>query len=179
MGKREYINKILKQNRVVKRRSDVLLRKNKNDKFVISQQNIMQNLYGRRTLNLTKKGLSRLSLKKLELLNRQQERFLESEKSTLSGRKRIQDRQFETLKSDEGGYPELTRRQFNKMLKIFDDDVIAQMRENKGFSSGQVVELAINATGNFSNLKKKVTELIKRPDYDKMSSHDIRKFLEN
>lgn len=118
-------------------------------------------------INIT--GIGNLQKQKLEDLLNQQQMFLKSKYTTKKGRAEVRRKQFESLQDK---FPELTKKQFGVLQKIFSDKgLVAEMMEKKGWDSNQKLAIAKSMKKRgFNDLEKAIKELSKNNNLDEMSS---------
>ncbi len=114
-------------------------------------------------------GIGSLKKQQLEDLLNQQQMFLQSKYTTRKGRAEIKRKQFETLQDK---FPELTKKQFNILQKIFSDkNLIGEMVEKKGWDSNQKIAIAkAMKKRGFNDLEKAIKTLSEMPNLEKMTS---------
>ena len=120
-------------------------------------------------INIKLTGINSLKKQRLEDLLKQQELFLQSKYTTKKGRSEIKRKQFESLQDK---FPELTKKQFDVLMKIFSDkELVGEMMERKGWDSNRKIAIAkAMRKHGFNDLEKAVKTLSEMPNLNQLSS---------
>lgn len=172
----ELINQINRQYKVVKRKYEATAKSGEVDNFLKNQRakfGALTNTKNTKTIALG--SLSKLSTRRLEELARQQQLFINSRYTSAKGRREIAKNQYEGMLEN---YPTLTRKQFNIIQKVFGDkNKIAEMRENKGYSSGQVLDIATHKGATITKIQDAINIITKRDDYEQLKAYEVRDMI--